>query len=143
MPGHVRTAETNGVNTVGDLRVCTVTTARGDVSVNSVGQLRRARVWIHAYTQRLCVRVAARLAGHVTVIFFVPHNERHWLATWPGTFTPRLHRNGTYYRRYEKKRFLVLFLLTVRNRSWWLSIKFQQDSSRSFRNTLNILDEII
>lgn len=76
MPEHVRTAETNGVNTVGDLRVCSVTTARGDVSVNSVGQLRRARVWIHAYTQRYAYRVAVRLASHVAVIFFVPHNER-------------------------------------------------------------------
>lgn len=49
-------------------------TVRGDVSVNSVGQLRRASVDSYATLCVSCRR--ATLAGHVTVIFFVPHNER-------------------------------------------------------------------
>lgn len=69
MPGHVRTAETNGVNTAGGLGVCV--TAMGVCEVEGdaawFGQLRpRARA--------RGLRIAAR--ANVNVIFSVPHNER-------------------------------------------------------------------
>jgi len=113
MPGHVRTAKTNGVNTVGGSSSLFCNYHEGRCK-RKQRQSTMARECVDSCvyaTLRISCR-RATLVSNVTVIFFVPHNERCWLATWPGAFTLRLRRNRAYNTR--KKCFLIPFLFILR-----------------------------